>query len=192
MNKHLKQGGLLRLQHVLALVFAFVVTVLIVVNRSRIETLTTYGYLSIFLLCFLANATVLFPAPSLTVVFVFGSVYVPFWVGLVGAIGTTCGELIGYVAGYGGRPFIEQTPWHSKLRMALEQHSFFVIFLLALAPVPFFDLVGIAAGSLNISVFKFLVPCFAGKLIKMVFYAYLGAGVIPWLEPIIRQQLDRQ
>lgn len=180
----------LSLRHVVALLLVICITVVVPANRHRLEGLAAYGYLGILGLCFLANATVLLPAPSLAIVFAFGSVYSPFWVGAVGALGTTLGELTGYLAGYGGRPLVETTSWSQRLRGSMERYSAVVIFVMALAPLPVFDVAGIIAGSLGIGLLRFLLPCLAGKLIKMLAFSYLGAGLLPWLEPLIGRWLE--
>ena len=50
------------------------------------------------------------------------------------------------------------------------------ILVLAIIPNPFFDLAGIAAGTLKMPVWQFLLACLVGKTIKMVAFAYAGAG----------------
>jgi uncharacterized membrane protein YdjX (TVP38/TMEM64 family) len=52
----------------------------------------------------------------------------------------------------------------------------FFIFLLAFVPNPFFDLAGIAAGTLKIPIGYFLIACWLGITLKMILIAYAGAG----------------
>jgi membrane protein DedA with SNARE-associated domain len=46
--------------------------------------------------------------------------------------------------------------------------------VLALVPNPVFDLGGIAAGTLRFPLWKFLVSCAAGKVIKNILFALAG------------------
>jgi uncharacterized membrane protein YdjX (TVP38/TMEM64 family) len=55
------------------------------------------------------------------------------------------------------------------------------ILALAFIPNPFFDLAGVAAGTLKIPVFTFLLFTFIGKTFKMLLFAYAGASSLNWL-----------
>jgi len=46
-----------------------------------------------------------------------------------------------------------------------------------LFPIPF-DLAGIVAGVLKMPIWKFLLLCVIGKILKMVLFAYLGVGIL--------------
>jgi uncharacterized membrane protein YdjX (TVP38/TMEM64 family) len=52
------------------------------------------------------------------------------------------------------------------------------ILILAAIPNPFFDLAGVAAGALKMSVPRFLLWCWLGETIKMFSFAYLGSGAV--------------
>ena len=67
---------------VLAILFALCVTVAILTFRDQLEALAGYGYLGVFVISILGNATIIFPVPSLAVVFAGGSVLNPLFVGL--------------------------------------------------------------------------------------------------------------
>ena len=71
--------------------------------------LKAYGYLGVFLICFLLNATVLFPSSSTAVVMSMATVYNPLVIAVIGAFGTTVGEFTGYLAGYFGSSIIQES-----------------------------------------------------------------------------------
>jgi hypothetical protein len=64
----------------LSLVIA--ITIAITVNRERMESVSTLGYLGAFLAMLLSNATLILPAPGLIFVFALGGSLNPILVGL--------------------------------------------------------------------------------------------------------------
>jgi membrane protein DedA with SNARE-associated domain len=53
--------------------------------------------------------------------------------------------------------------------------------VLAAIPNPFFDLAGVAAGSLKMHVVRFLFWCWIGEMIKMAIFAFAGARSLDFL-----------
>jgi len=161
---------------VLALLFSITLTVLVIVFRDEILKLQTWGYLGIFIINVLGNATVLFPIPSLAVNFAGGSVFNPFIVGLVAGVAEPIGELSGYLAGYGGSAAFEKRPNYIKVKQWMERRGFLTVFALSAIPNPLFDMAGMAAGALRFPIWKFLLACWLGKTLKATVLALLGAG----------------
>ena len=56
-----------------------------------------------------------------------------------------------------------------------------MLFLLALIPNPVFDLAGVTAGALRYPLERFLAVVFAGKILKLVGFAYACAFSADWL-----------
>ena len=160
---------------VLALAFALAVTVVIVVFRDQLVALRGLGYVGVFLVGILGNATVIFPVPSLAVVFAAGSVLNPLLVGLVSGVGEPLGELTGYLAGYGGSAVIRDGARFQRIKLWMERRGFLTLFVLSAIPNPVFDLAGIAAGMVGFPVAKFLLACWLGKSLKAILVAYLGS-----------------
>ena len=133
------------------------------------------GYVGIFLVGILGNATVIFPVPSLAIVFAAGSVLNPLLVGLVAGVGEPLGELTGYLAGYGGSAVVQDGPRFQRIKLWMERRGFLTLFVLSAIPNPVFDLAGIAAGMVGFPVGKFLLACWLGKSLKGVVVAYLGS-----------------
>lgn len=153
-------------------------------NQELLMDYAGYGYLGIFISCFIANSTVFLPAPSITIVFTFSSIYPPLIVASVGALGAAFGEVVGYGLGYSGHMVIDDKRYE-RIRQWSKRYGFWAIFLFAFVPLPLFDLVGVSSGMLRISFFGFFLPTFFGKWIKMMLYAYLGAGLLPFLSPFL-------
>ncbi len=170
--------------HLVALFVSMAITALIVIFRRELADLAGYGYVGVFLISLLGNATVILPVPSLAVVFAGGSVLNPLLVGVVAGLGEPLGELTGYMAGYGGSAVVEQRERFQRVQEWMEQRGFLTILVLSAIPNPLFDLAGISAGMLHYPVTKFLVACWIGKTAKAIAIAYLGSGlfgaVAPW------------
>lgn len=167
-----------------ALIFSVLITVVIFSMGDRLAELQTYGYLGVFVIAILGNATIILPVPGIAVVFVGGGVLNPLIVGLIAGIGEPLGELTGYLAGYGGSAVVEDRERYEHIRRWMERRGFLTLFVLAVVPNPLFDLAGMAAGMLRYPVAKFLLACWLGKTIKAVAIAYLGLafrGALPWL-----------
>ena len=159
----------------LALLLVTVATVAGVLWRDRLGRFVTYGYPGIFLISLAANATVIFPAPSLALVFALGGVLNPVLVGLAAGMGEALGELTGYLAGYSGQAVIENREIYDRLYGWMRQYGLATIFFLSLFPNPFFDLAGIAAGMLRFPIGYFLLSCWLGKTLKTIAFAVAGA-----------------
>lgn len=171
-------------RHVMALVTAVTITTLIVIFRQELVGLAAYGYVGIFLISLLGNATVIMPVPSLALVFAAGGVLNPLLVGLVAGLGAPLGEMTGYMAGYGGSAVVENRARFRRVQEWMERRGFLTILVVASVPNPLVDLAGMSAGMLRYPVAKFLLACWIGKTIKATVFAYLGSGlfgvVAPW------------
>jgi uncharacterized membrane protein YdjX (TVP38/TMEM64 family) len=142
--------------------------------RDRIQELERYGYAAVFLVGLVSNATLILPVPGLAISSVMGGVFNPWVVGIVGGVGQALGELTGYMAGYSGQTWIDESPTYNRLTRWMQRHGQLTIFVLALIPNPIFDLGGIAAGALRFPVWKFLTSCTAGKIVKNIIFALAG------------------
>ncbi|MFZ6030617.1 MAG: VTT domain-containing protein [Chloroflexota bacterium] len=149
--------------------------------RDRAEQLAQYGYAGVFVLAFLSYATVILPAPGIAVVFTMGSVFDPLGVALAAGAGATLGEVSGYLAGYSGRAVFERSDVYTRLTDFMRRKGPWAIIALSAVPNPFFDLAGAAAGALRMPFTRFLFWCWIGETLKMLFFAYAGAGVLGWL-----------
>ncbi len=166
-----------RLPRLLALGAVILLSVAIYAYRGRVEELAGYGYVGIFLLSLLANATIILPAPGVMVAFAMGGVFPAWGIALAAGAGAALGELSGYLAGYGGQAIIEDLRHYEQITAWMRRKrslAYGLIFVMALIPNPLFDLAGIAAGTLKIPILPFLLWTFAGKTAKMLLFAYAG------------------
>ncbi|MGD2145550.1 MAG: VTT domain-containing protein [Anaerolineae bacterium] len=165
----------LRVVRVLTAVALVTALAAAVTFRDHLRDLRRYGYVAVFLVGLVSNATLILPVPGLAVSSVMGGVFNPWVVGLVAGVGQALGELTGYMAGYSGHVWVDEHPRYRRLVLWTQRYGVFAIFLMALFPNPVFDVAGMAAGVLRLPVWKFLVSCAAGKVIKNVLFAIAGS-----------------
>jgi uncharacterized membrane protein YdjX (TVP38/TMEM64 family) len=171
----------LTLARLMALIVVIAISVYIFSIRDEAEKLALYGYPGIFLLSFLAYATVLLPAPGVAVVFAMGAIFHPLGVAVAAGSGAALGEISGYLAGFSGQAVIERADIYAQLTQWMTRNGSLTILVLSAFPNPFFDLAGVAAGALKMPVFRFLFWCWIGEMIKMLIFAYAGSSSLNWL-----------
>ncbi|HEX7556795.1 MAG TPA: VTT domain-containing protein [Leptolinea sp.] len=175
-----------RLINILILVGVIGFTVVLIMNRHQIQRFKNFGYPGIFLVAFLSSATVFIPLPGIMITTAMGAVFDPFWVAISAGTGAGLGEFSGYMVGISGRGLINKAKWHERVEGWITKYGVWVIIALAILPNPAFDLVGFSAGVLKMPLWKFLLAAVCGNIIKMMIFAYGGAGVFRLLPPIGR------
>jgi membrane protein YqaA with SNARE-associated domain len=166
-----------------ALLVVIALSVFIFAIRDQVRQLAVYGYPGIFLLAFLAYATVLLPAPGVAIVFTMGSVFNPVGVALAAGAGAALGELSGYLAGFSGQATVENRAIYQRFYRWMEKYGPFAVVFLSLIPNPFFDAAGIVAGILKMPIRRFLISCWLGETGKMFLFAFAGSTSTRWLFP---------
>ena len=131
--------------------------------------------LGIFLACFVANASILLPSPGIALVVQFAMKINPVVVVIMGALGASLGEMVGFYLGRQGRRMLPK-----KVKMFLvkttPKYPYFWILGFAMLPLPIFDVVGIIAGAERLKPQIFYVFCFIGKLVK--FGCFVAVAII--------------
>ena len=168
--------------YLLSLIFALVISVVIFIFRDKFVHLEGYGYLGIFIISVLGNATIVLPVPVILTAFIGGGIFNPFIVGIVTAVGAAIGELTGYLVGYGGKVVIKDDKKLVKIEGWMKKHGLWVLFVLSAIPNPFFDLAGIVAGATGVPVYKYLTVVTLGKMVKFITISFLGAGSVGLLD----------
>jgi membrane protein YqaA with SNARE-associated domain len=125
------------------LLVVILISVYIFSIRDQAAKLAIYGYPGIFLISFLAYATVILPAPGIAIIFTMGTIFNPLAVGLAAGAGAALGELVGYLAGFSGQAVVERADQYERLTRWMQKNGGLTVFLLALIPNPFFDLAGV-------------------------------------------------
>ncbi len=166
----------------LILVLLVVLTVLLILNRDKVQAFGHYGYPGIFLVSLLSNATLIFPIPGVVFTSAMGVVFNPLWVAAAAGCGAAIGELTGYLAGYSGQIILDRREFYDRLVELMRKYGDIVVLVLAFIPNPIFDLAGMAAGMLKLPVGRFLLWCSLGKILKMLLFSYTGASILRLFE----------
>ena len=174
----------LNIIRLIVLLGVIALTVILVINREKIQELQAFGYPGIFLISILANATILVPVPGVVFTSAMGAVFNPFWVSIAAGSGAALGELSGYMAGFSGQAVVENAERYDRVVRWMRKYGDITILVLAFIPNPLFDLAGMLAGVLKMTVWKFLFYCVIGKVLKMMMFAYAGGWLITFLEDI--------
>jgi uncharacterized membrane protein YdjX (TVP38/TMEM64 family) len=174
----------LTILRVLVLVGVVTLIVLLFIFRDQVKKLEEYGYIGIFLISIAANATIIIPLPGVAFTTAMGAIFNPIWVAVAAGLGAAIGELSGYLAGFSGQGVVERAALYEKLTGWMKAHqnlAYVMIVLVAFIPNPLFDLAGMASGALKLPLWKFLLACAVGKILKMLMFAYAGYYSIGWL-----------
>jgi membrane protein YqaA with SNARE-associated domain len=158
----------------------FTIALILFVPVDAIQRLGNYGYLGLFVLTLLANATIVIPSPALAAAFLGGTALNPWLVGLVAGVAAGLGESTGYLAGLSGSNLATTSRWYPRVKMWVERWGIVTIFSLAAFPSPMIDLAGIAAGVLRIRFRAYLLACIAGKTVRFIGVAWIGYMWVRW------------
>jgi len=167
---------------VVILIALLLLTVFLLLNRNQIKEFAKFGYVGIFFVSILSNATLILPIPGVVFTSAMGAVFNPFWVALAAGCGAALGELTGYLAGFSGQFVVEHKDWYQKLEQLMKKYGNLTVLVMAFIPNPLFDLAGIAAGMLKMPVARFLLWCAIGKILKMLLFAFTGSSVMQFIE----------
>jgi membrane protein YqaA with SNARE-associated domain len=155
---------------VLLLVIATTVSLFILTQRypEKIEEFESYGYLGVFLISLVSNATVILPVPGILIIFPLAATYNPVLVGLIGATGGVIGEITGYLAGYSGRGMVKTGRMYNRVEGWMKRWGAWAIFVFAVTPFLLLDVAGMVAGALRFSFWKFILVAWVGKSLKYI------------------------
>ena len=171
------------LLRILLLVVLIAFTIILIFYREHIQRFSHWGYLGVFIVSILANATIIFPLPGVVFTSAMGVVYNPLLVAVAAGCGAAVGELTGYLAGYSGQFVISRQDWYERVVDWMSRYGNLTVLMLAFVPNPLFDLAGIAAGVLQMPVMRFLLWCTVGKILKMMVFAYGGSTLFRIFQP---------
>lgn len=147
--------------------------------QDKIADLKEFGLIGLFLIS-MVGGLLFFPSPIIiAAVIATGHAYPPVLVALVGSLGSSIGDILGYGVGHTGRKaFVDEQKFHHKIMEEIF-HKFggLFIFVMAAIPNPFFDAIGVVAGLFHYPMKKFFSYVFVGRLIRNILLAYLGSAL---------------
>jgi len=150
-----------------------------------------WGYVGIFIVSLVGSSSIIFPLPTFVILFTFGAVFNPFLVALVGALGTSIGNLTSYLLGLGGKEILEKR--YSKrlnsINKTFKKYGAPIWILLVNAtPLPD-DIVGIFCGVIRYDFRKYFIAMFIGQLILSLILSYAGFYSLNWVLDYLQPRL---
>lgn len=142
------------------------------------DAVGSWGYLGVFGVVFVATASVALPIPYLLIVARAGSYLDPFLIALIAGLAGMLGEMAGYLIGLGGSGLVPHGRMYERARQWICSSGFWCVALFACVPNPFFDAIGVVAGTLRYSWWRFALACFLGKAVKFLVAALIGVEIM--------------
>ena len=145
--------------------------------RKKLKHFKKYGYLGILLVSAVGNLAIMSPAPPIAAAAA-GTIYNPWIVGAITALGSVTGQLLSYTIGSAGEGNISESYWYRMAKKHMEKNGFLTLFILAIIPNPVIDSGGIISGATSYPMWKFLMASFMGKWVKYTIIAMVGKRFI--------------
>ncbi|MFC1653428.1 DedA family protein [Patescibacteria group bacterium] len=158
----------------LSTILAIAISIAIIFSRDYIHQFKNYGYMGIFIISLIGNATLFLPTPVLITTAALGAALNPIMVGLIASLGAALGESVGYFVGLGGNIVVEKSDTYKKIKNQIDKYGYWGIVFLASIPNPLFDLAGIMSGALGITYFQFFFATWMGSFIKYTLTSTFG------------------
>lgn len=125
------------------------------------------GFLILFILSVQSGALFMLPGLGFASIAAFTIIHGDPWLpALVGTTGQVTGEMVSYLLGAAGSPWIQRSTAYHRVERWIKRWGLTMVFVIALIPNPLFDIVGTAAGAVGLGWQRFFVASWAGRLIK--------------------------
>lgn len=156
--------------------------VLVIQYWEYVQNFQRWGYPGVFLLTLLTGSGLPIPLPYMLVVFTLGAVLKPALVGVASGLGCAVGQLILYVIGYAGRPFLaandlpdsKVAKMYSRIPVWARRRTSLFIFLTNAVLNPLAVPITLAISASGFRTWKFFLASFAGNTVKSLIIAYCG------------------
>lgn len=176
--------------YLLLMAAALLLMVLLIIFLQKPTNVEEYirhsGYAGVFLLGLIGSASPIWPFPGSWAVFIAAGLGLnPFLLALACGFGEPLGELMGYLAGYGGQAVARKFRMYHRVEGWMKKRGTLTIFLASAIPNPVIKLATAAAGALNYPVWKFFLACWGGKTIKSLGFAFAGWGLFTGIKRML-------
>jgi len=165
----------------LSIGFTYLLGYLMAYFNISVENFATTAYLVVFVVTLASNAGIFVPVYiHVSIMIVAAQYWNPVLIALVASVAGALGETSGYYAGYLGKRIahLENIPAYERLAGWMKRHGPWGIFLISFQPILPFDVAGLLAGASKLPLWKFLLPCWAGRFPKYLVACYLGPAVL--------------
>jgi len=160
-------------------VLSMLLSIAFYVFKDYFREASSFGLFGIFIVNFVSSATFFVSAPAFLTIITGGNLYSPILVAGIAAVGACLGDMLGFAFGYSGRRLTKKKLDRHKTIRFLEKHfhrhGTLIILLLAIIPNPLFDAIGILAGVVNYSPFKFFTLMLFGRFLRYWALAQFGS-----------------
>ena len=163
---------------VAAIAIALNIIAYLIIPPDLAYRLGSLGYIGVFLITLISNATIVVPIPYFGLVAALSPGLSMVGVGIAGALGSVIGESVGFFVGRSGRGVVEQTRFYRWVQRQLEHpwRAFVVLFALSAPPNPAFDVAGLTAGAMGLPYWIFLSAVFLARLVRFGIVAFVGGA----------------
>jgi len=147
---------------------------------TSVQRFAPTAYAIVFGITLVSNASIMVPVHIyIAIIMAAASIWNPILVAFVASVAGTLGEISGYYAGYLGKRIIldESTPGYNRIVTWMGRYGPLAVFVLAFQPFIPFDIAGLIAGTSKMPLWKFLLPCWAGRFPKYILFCYFGLGI---------------
>ncbi len=165
----------------LQIFISILIALVVILWSNYLEKFSTMDYVGVFIISLLSSATLLIPAPSWVFVVGMGRVLNPYLLGIVAGIGSGFGEITGYLAGKGISHLLHTNVKYHEYKEWIKENDLLAIGILAFIPNPLFDIAGMAAGKLGIKMWRFIVACMIGRILRYTMLAYIGKFSVEYM-----------
>lgn len=171
----------------LGIAVLLVVSYLLTKIYPHLEYYAELGYIGLFFATFVASAAFFVPLPGLAVVLAAATVLSPPWVALVASLGSSLGEISGYLLGRFAitDQFKARLKMYSQAERWMHRYGAFAVWLFAAFPLFVFDVMAVAAGAFRLPVWKFMLAIWLGRLPRAYVEVYLGLGIMHIIFPFM-------
>ena len=145
-----------------------------------LDRLATTAYLVVFGVTLASNASILVPVYiHVSIMMAAAQYWDPVLIALAASVAGALGEISGYYAGYWGKRIaqLDNIPGYQRLVGWMNKHGPWGIFLISLQPILPFDIAGLLAGVSKLPLWRFLLPCWAGRFPKYLLACYIGPAL---------------
>jgi membrane protein YqaA with SNARE-associated domain len=157
--------------------FAYLIQYLMAYFNIPLDRFAYTAYLLVFGVTLLSNLAIFVPVfIHVSIMMAAAQYWNPFLVALAASVAGALGEISGYYAGYLGKRIIhlENAQGYERLVGWMKRYGPWGIFLISLQPILPVDIAGLVSGASKIPLWKFLLPCWAGRFPKYLLACYLG------------------
>ncbi|HRN96549.1 MAG TPA: VTT domain-containing protein [Candidatus Levybacteria bacterium] len=168
-----------KLFFVLLFVVSTIALLLPLFFKDQLRQVESFGLFGVFLINFFSSATIFLPSPGILSVPIASQIYNPLAVVLLGSLGSSLGEIVGFIFGHSTVQVLDAKK-HRILfhlnKFVFQKYGLPITILLSAIPNPLVDGLGILAGMAGYPLHKFLFAVFLGRILRNIILVFFAGG----------------